>query len=651
MKNKLKSIKVAAANGAKSVMKFLSRHKVITALIIIALLVTGVIGYGHFSSQKNSKNDNLKITVEKRDIEESISDSAVVEPNSEYYITANVSGDIIEDYFEEGDTVKKDDVMYVIDSESIRTSIDSADIAIAKAKKAYDDAVKEDTLTVRDRQTGASTLESAKIAVAKAQQAYEDALRAADDLNAVSNYTGYVTEVHVSAGDTIAAGSPVCDIVDSASLKIDVPFNTADIPGITVGSPAVLTLTKNGSRLNGTVTSVSPRSIGGEGYTMYNYVTIEVMNPGAVKSGDTASASVGSIACADIGTFDNMTEETVSAPSNGKIERLYISENSYVRQGDVIFSFDGDSVNSQVNTALLNLNDAREALSRAEIQNSNTDANTKLGDNKLDSAIENAKLSYDDAVLNKENLLRQLDDYTIKAPISGTVVTKNKKKGDSAAGMSGAASASSLGASSASAAGGMSAASMSAASGDSSAMAVIYDLSRLKCTLNVDELDIKNVHAGQKVTITTDVTDKEYTGVVDTVGIGGTVGQNGVTTFPVTIEIIDFDDNLLPGMNVEASIVLKNVKDALAIPVGCLNRGNTVYVKGENTEEGDTAPDGYHTVTVRTGAADDEYIQILSGLSEGDELYSEDYNVMDDMMDAMQESHDAAANSVTGGGS
>ena len=192
---------------------------------------------------------------------------------------------------------------------------------------------------------------------------------------------------------------------------------------------------------------------------------------------------------------------------------------------------------------------------------------------------------------------------------------------------------------------------MSAASGDSSAMAVIYDLSRLKCTLNVDELDIKNVHAGQKVTITTDVTDKEYTGVVDTVGIGGTVGQNGVTTFPVTIEIIDFDDNLLPGMNVEASIVLKNVKDALAIPVGCLNRGNTVYVKGENTEEGDTAPDGYHTVTVRTGAADDEYIQILSGLSEGDELYSEDYNVMDDMMDAMQESHDAAANSVTGGGS
>ena len=112
MKNKLKSIGAAAANGAKSVMKFLSRHKVITALIIIALLITGAIGYGHFSSQKNSKNDNLKITAEKRDIEESISDSAVVEPNSEYYITANVSGDIIEDYFEEGDTVKKDDVMY-----------------------------------------------------------------------------------------------------------------------------------------------------------------------------------------------------------------------------------------------------------------------------------------------------------------------------------------------------------------------------------------------------------------------------------------------------------------------------------------------------------------------------------------------------------
>lgn len=653
MKEKLKPLGGAVKSGAGKILKFFSRHKIIAAALIIALLIGGVIGFGALSDRKGAQNGTA-ITAELRDIEEKISDSTVVEPNSEYSVTANVSGEILDDFFEEGDYLNKDDVMYVIDSEAIENNIASADIAITRAKRAYDDAIKEDTMTVRDKQTGASTLESAKIAVQKAQQAYDDALRAASDLSAVSEYSGYVTEMHVSVGDTVAAGSPICDIADSTALKIDVPFNSADIANIYVGAPAELTLTKNGSRLNGTVTEISGRSVGGSGYTMYNYVTIKVQNPGAVSSGDTATAVIGNIACGDAGTFENLTEETISAQVSGKIEQLYISENSYIRRGDVILKFDGDSVNSQVNTALLNLSDAREALSRAEIQNTNNDANTALSDNKLDSAVENARLQYNDALLSKDNLLRQLDDYTVRAPISGTVVTKNKKKGDNASGMSASASSYSA-ASSGSAASGMGAAGSAAGGGislggDSSAMAVIYDMSRLKCTLNVDELDIKNIHVGQKVTVTTDVTDKEYTGVVDTVGIGGTAGQNGVTTFPVKIEIIDFDDSLLPGMNIDATIVLSSVHNALAIPVSCLNRGNTVYIKGEKTEENDAAPEGYHTVSVTTGAADDEYIQILSGLSEGDELYSEDYNVMDDMMDAMQEGHDAAAENVTGGG-
>ncbi len=654
MKQKFKSLSGAVKSGAGKILKFFSRHKIIAAALIIAMLMGGVIGFGALSDIRKGAQNGTAITAELRDIEEKISDSTVVEPNSEYSVTANVSGEILDDFFEEGDYLNKDDVMYVIDSEAIENNIASADIAIARAKRAYDDAIKEDTLTVRDKQTGASTLESARIAVQKAQQAYDDAIRAASDLSAVSEYSGYVTEMHVSLGDTVAAGSPICDIVDSTALKIDVPFNSADIANIYVGAPAELILTKNGSRLNGTVTEISGRSFGGSGYTMYNYVTIEVLNPGAVASGDTATAVVGNIACGDAGTFENLTEETISAQVSGKIEQLYISENSYIRRGDVILKFDGDSINSQVNTALLNLSDAREALSRAEIQNSNNDANTALSDNKLNSAVENARLQYNDALLSKDNLLRQLDDYTVRAPISGTVVTKNKKKGDNASGMSASASSYSA-ASSGSAASGMGAAGSAAGGGmslggDSSAMAVIYDMSRLKCTLNVDELDIKNIHVGQKVTVTTDVTDKEYTGVVDTVGIGGTAGQNGVTTFPVKIEIIDFDDSLLPGMNIDATIVLSSVHNALAIPVSCLNRGNTVYVKGEKTEENDAAPEGYHTVAVTTGAADDEYIQILSGLSEGDELYSEDYNVMDDMMDAMQEGHDAAAESVTGGG-
>ena len=101
----------------------------------------------------------------------------------------------------------------------------------------------------------------------------------------------------------------------------------------------------------------------------------------------------------------------------------------------------------------------------------------------------------------------------------------------------------------------------------------------------------------RQVTITTDVTDKEYTGVVENISVNGTAGSNGVTTYPVKVNIIDFDDALLPGMNVEANIIISSVHNVLAIPVSNLNRGNTVYVKGDKTEENDKAPEGYKTVS------------------------------------------------------
>ncbi|MBO5930297.1 MAG: efflux transporter periplasmic adaptor subunit, partial [Clostridia bacterium] len=115
---------------------------------------------------------------------------------------------------------------------------------------------------------------------------------------------------------------------------------------------------------------------------------------------------------------------------------------------------------------------------------------------------------------------------------------------------------------------------------------------------------------------------------------------NGVTTYPVTVEITDFDDQLLPGMNIDAEIVTSNIENALCVPVSAVNRGNTVYVKGEKTDENDRAPEGFHSVKVETGAYNDEWIEITAGLSEGDIVYvpqqaSRSFS-MEDMMGGMQ---------------
>lgn len=62
-----------------------------------------------------------------------------------------------------------------------------------------------------------------------------------------------------------------------------------------------------------------------------------------------------------------------------------------------------------------------------------------------------------------------------------------------------------------------------------------------------------------------------------TAPISGTVTRVSVagTTYPVTVRI-DETDGLLPGMNVDAEIVLDQAEDVLAIPSGAVNRGDTV---------------------------------------------------------------------------
>lgn len=630
----------AISAAAARIWEFAKKHKVVAGIVclIIVLILSSMVSAA-VNKHKNDSN-SVAVLVEKRDIEETIDGSTVVEPNDEYSITPMVSGEILDAPFEEGDHVNKGDLLYKVDAETIEKNIQSADIAIAKAKKAYDNAVNENSRTVRDYESSASSVTSAEIAVERAQQSYNDALKDCSDLNIKSTHTGLITKLYVSEGDSIAAGTRLADVIDSSSLKIVIPFNTYDAESISIGESAALTLTNSGSVIYGTVTEVAALSESGSGYTSFRRVTIEVQNPGAVASGETATAMIGDIACSDIGTFEYITDDEITSSVNGKIRSIYISEGSSVRSGQVIIALDADTANSKLITARLALDDAEQALERAKLQQKTGNANTDIKSDSLKSSVETAKMAYDDAVIAKEKLEKQLEDYNITAPISGTVVTKNMKKGDKIGGGS-SSSSSALSAAS-------SGASSSGTSSSSGALAVIYDMSRLKCTLNVDELDVKKLSLGQKVTITADVSDKEYIGTVENISVEGSVGTNGVTTYPVKIDIIDFDDALLPGMNVDAKIVISSAHNVLAVPVSSVNRGNTIYIKGNKTDDSDKAPDGYRTIDVVTGISDGSYIEVSGNLSEGDEIYS---NINSgDMMQQMQQMHDQAETNMNGGG-
>ena len=97
--------------------------------------------------------------------------------------------------------------------------------------------------------------------------------------------------------------------------------------------------------------------------------------------------------------------------------------------------------------------------------------------------------------------------------------------------------------------------------------------------------------------------------------------SGGITTYPVTVRI-DETDGLLPGMNVDAEIVVSSADDVLAIPSAAVSRGDMVLVTADSPSAANAldeeAPEGYVYVPVETGVSDNSYIEILSGLQEGD---------------------------------
>ncbi len=433
------------------------------------------------------------------------------------------------------------------------TSLVSGEVMSADFEEG--DMVEKDQLLYQiDASDIEKNLRSANISLQQAQNSYNDVQKNVKDLEVISTATGKIRELFVKKGDTVQAGGRIATVYDDAVMELTLPFNEGDAAKITANSPATVYLTDIGGTVQGTVSSVGNASYVKTGNRLVRDVKIAVSNPGVLTPETTATAVVGNYACADAGTFTYRTEKTVTAKIGGEVAKVNIDGGNYVREGQIIVTLESES---------------------------------------LDNSLRNAALSLENSRINYEKATDNLDNYTVKAPIAGTVVTKNYKAGDKLDTTMGG-----------------------------TPLAVIYDMSSLKFEMNVDELDIHRIEKGQEVSITADALEgKSYTGHITKVSINGT-SSGGVTTYPVTVEITDFDEDLLPGMNVDVEIIIGHAKQVLAVPVSAVVRGNKVYVKGDKTDERDMAPDGFKTVEVTTGTYNNSLIEITSGLSEGDVVYA-----------------------------
>lgn len=380
----------------------------------------------------------------------------------------------------------------------------------------------------------------AQLSVDSAQASLSQAQAACADLTVVSHASGSVTAVNVHVGDMISAGTPVAQVVDSLNLKLTVPFSLEDAAALTPGSAAVISFPGMADTLTGTVVRVYDTPVALSGSRTGVNVEFSFRNPGPLASGASAMASVNGVQCMEAGTIAYATEQAIYSAQSGQVLTLSIQEGESVTAGQTILTLKNDSLTNAVTNASLQVRSAQTSLSQ---------------------------------------LMDQRADYTVTAPVDGTILSRTVKQGDLAAA--------------------------------GSPMAVLAQPEALCVHASIDEQYIDRVGTGQSasITFTTDTGEQRtYTGSVRRVEDTG-VTSGGVTDYTVEIAL-DNTDGLRDGMNVSVSILTEGKENCLRVPVKAVD-GDTVQVLRNGKTE---------TVTVETGLWGSDYVEILSGITEEDTI-------------------------------
>ncbi len=340
-------------------------------------------------------------------------------------------------------------------------------------------------------------------------------------------------------------------------------------------------------------------------------------NQEVVKRGDLL------VSVSATGKIEPIKTVELRSKASGEIIKMYVEEGDFVKKDQVICELeqttaqnDYEQAKADLDVAKVNLDIAEKELGRQE----------GLYSQKLisDQELENTRLQHEQA---KSQLIRaeaalstakeKLDDTVVRSPMDGVVIIRYVEEGQ------------------------VIASGISNVSGGT-LIAVVGDLNSVYIQADVDETDIGKVALGQKVKVTADAhPEKEFTGQVLRIAPMGTEVQN-VTTFKVTSEVTNPERLLKAGMNATVEIIAADLKNALLIPVEAVkDASEAMQFSSFSKEEGKSeavakSPKPKHDpkqkfalaikngvpspVPVETGVSNFDYVELKSGLSEGDSV-------------------------------
>lgn len=248
------------------------------------------------------------------------------------------------------------------------------------------------------------------------------------------------------------------------------------------------------------------------------------------------------------GTIEPVETVEVGTQVSGKVEKIYVDFNDVVKKGELLAELDKLTLNQSLSRAKASLTSAESQLNFAKLTYDRTKQLFEANAATL-AAFEEAQNAYTQAQMNKKNAQASYDQAKVDlgyaeiySPIDGIVLDRAVEVGQTVA----------------------------ASFSTPTLFTLANDLTKMQVEADVDEADIGQVKAGQRVTFTVDAyMDDIFDGTVNQIRMKPTTTSN-VVTYTVIIDAPNPDLKLFPGMTASVTIVTEE-QTGLAVPAEAFN--------------------------------------------------------------------------------
>ena len=427
--------------------------------------------------------------------------------------------------------------------------------------------------------------QAAQEALASAQQQMDSLNSKLANLTLTAPFAGKLMEVaQFSPGDNVGEGTEVATLVNDTKLKLSLYFSYAYEDQVRVGQTAQVSVPAVMYTGEGTVEQVNKVSFITPEGGVYFEAVIAFQNPGTLTA-----------------EMDKSAPPTIFVIGN---------QNGVKDWKDYALDLTGTPIANELNTDAYNLYDETGKL---------VSIGGPLGSSRL---LNHARVAAGEALLTmgSESLDEQLtaaqerlseaqaavDALNATAPIDGTVISCTIAEGGEVK------------------------------AGD--AVVTIQNTTVMTVTIQVDDRNIGFIKLGDMISLS-DYNGNSYMGTVSNIAMQGEAGQ-GMSTFPVTREVDNFDGSLYAGVWLNYSVVTSQSSDCVLVPTTAVksvldaegNKQAVVFVQREErpAEAIDLdasitgvpgEADKYWPVPVTTGISDAKQVEIISGVEAGDMVF------------------------------